>query len=116
LQAPKGRFVDVGVFDSRLDGANFSSSDWEQAELCNSDLAESDFSLARLPKSRILGCDLSRADLYQAQLAGSRLTGSNLQGVRAAETLRAVTISTDQIVPVAMSLFKSLQITVTDDP
>jgi uncharacterized protein YjbI with pentapeptide repeats len=105
----------VGIFDSRLDGANLRMSQWERTELCNSDLSDIDFSQARLPHSRIISCDLSQADLSQAHLAGSHLTGSNVRDIRAAEALHGVTISTDQIVPAAMSLFKALRITVSDE-
>jgi uncharacterized protein YjbI with pentapeptide repeats len=115
LQAPRGRFVDVGIFDSRLDGAYFVTSQWERAELQHSDLSESDLSHARLPLSRILACDLSRADLSKTHLTGAHLTGSNLQDIRGADALRGVTISTDQIVPAAMSLFQALRISVRDE-
>lgn len=43
LQAPLSRLDDVGLFSSKLDGANFRMSTWERAEMTESDLADSDF-------------------------------------------------------------------------
>jgi uncharacterized protein YjbI with pentapeptide repeats len=115
LQAPLNRFHDVGILETKIDGANFRMSSWERAEITDSDLAESDFYGARLPISRILRCDLSRADFAKADLAGSRLSGSHLDSVRGATSLRKITISTEQIIPLALALFASQRIDISDD-
>jgi uncharacterized protein YjbI with pentapeptide repeats len=115
LQAPLGRFKDVGVLASKVDGANFRMSSWERAEMSGSDLTDGDFYGAKMPGSRILRCDLRRAELSRADLAGSRLSGSNLDGVRGATGLRRIEISSDQIIPLALALFSGQRIEVRDD-
>jgi uncharacterized protein YjbI with pentapeptide repeats len=115
LQAPQGRFQNVGVLACKLDGANFRMSSWEQAEMTESELVDCDFYGAKMPGSRILRCDLSRAELSRADLAGSRLSGSNLDGVRGASGLRRIEISSDQIIPLALALFSAQRIDVSDD-
>lgn len=115
LQAPLGRFNDVGIISCKLDGANFRLSSWERAEMAEADLADSDFYGAKMPATRILHCDLSRAELSKADLAGSRLSGSNLDKVRGASTLRRITISVDQITPLAFALFASQRIDVSEE-
>jgi len=114
LQAPLGRFSDVGVFSSKFDGTNFRMSSWERAEWAEADLADSDFSGSKMPAGRMLHCDLRRAEFSKADLAGSRLSGSNLEGVRGASTFRRITISSDQIVPLALALFASQRIEVSE--
>jgi uncharacterized protein YjbI with pentapeptide repeats len=116
LQAPRDRFVDVGFFGSRMDGANFRMSIWERAELYDCDLADTDFYESTMPASRILGCDLSRVEFSKGNLAESSLQGSTLDGLRGVASLRKVTIGSDQIIPAAMALFKTLGIIVNDDP
>jgi uncharacterized protein YjbI with pentapeptide repeats len=115
LQAVRGRFVDVGLFASKLDGANFRMSEWARAEIADCDLVDSDFYEAKLPNSRIIGCDLTGADLSRSLLAGTHLSGSNLDDVRGGESLRKVKIGSDQIIPVAMAIFRALHVTVDDD-
>lgn len=115
LQAPLSRLNDVGIFSSKLDGANFRMSSWERAEMSEADLADSDFCGAKMPASRILNCDLSRAELSKADLAGSRLSGSKLDDIRGAASFRRVTIGTDQIMPLALALFAAQRIEVSDE-
>ena len=43
LEAPQGRFQNVGVLACKLDGANFRMSSWEQAEMTESELVDCDF-------------------------------------------------------------------------
>jgi uncharacterized protein YjbI with pentapeptide repeats len=90
-------------------------SSWERAEIGESDLADCDFYGARMPASRIQRCDLSRAELSKADLAGSRLSGSNLDRLRGATRLRRIDISSDQTIPLALALFSSQRIVVSDD-
>lgn len=115
LQAPLSRLDDVGLLSSKLDGANFRMSTWERAEMTESDLADSDFYGAKLPASRILNCDLSRAELSKAELAGSRLSGSKLDSVRGGASFRRITVSADQIMPLALALFTAQRIDVSDE-
>jgi uncharacterized protein YjbI with pentapeptide repeats len=115
LQAPRARLIDVAFFDSKLEGANLRMTVWERAELSGCDLREADLYEARMPGSRILNSDLSQLDCSKADFAGSRLAGSTLDGIRGAGSLRRITITSDQVVPVAMALFGSLRITVANE-
>jgi hypothetical protein len=50
-----------------------------------------------------------------ADLEGAFLHGSVLEGVRGGGILRRVVIGTDQVVPLALSVFAALGIRVDDD-
>jgi uncharacterized protein YjbI with pentapeptide repeats len=115
LQAPRARLIDVAFFDCKLEGANFRMTRWERAELSDCDLREADLYDARMPGSCILNSDLAQLELSKADLAGSRLAGSKLDGIRGAGSLRKITITSDQVIPVALALFGSLRITVADE-
>jgi uncharacterized protein YjbI with pentapeptide repeats len=116
LQAPHARLIDVGFSHCKLQGANFRRTVWERAELSACDLREADLYEAQMPGSRILNSDLSQLELTKADLTGSRLAGSNLDGLRGAGSLRKITITSDEMIPMALAIFKSLRITVTDEP
>jgi uncharacterized protein YjbI with pentapeptide repeats len=88
---------------------------WERAELRDCNLVESDFYSAKLPETRLHGCDLARADFSKAELAGSRMQRSNLADIRGGESLRGVTISSDQLIPAALAVFTSMKIRIDDD-
>jgi uncharacterized protein YjbI with pentapeptide repeats len=115
MQAASGRFVDVGIIGSKMDGASFRMSKWERGEIIDSDLTEGDFYAAKMPNSRITGCDLARAELSRTHLAGTRLRTSNLDGVRVGDSFREITIGTDDLIPVALALFKVLRISISDE-
>jgi uncharacterized protein YjbI with pentapeptide repeats len=115
MQAHGSRFVDVALLDCKADGANFRMTGWERAELRDTCLAESDFYGAKLRASRIHGCDLTQVELSKCDLTGSQLQRSQLDGIRGADSLRGVTIGTDQVVPAALALFTAFGITVDDD-
>jgi uncharacterized protein YjbI with pentapeptide repeats len=114
LQVFRGRLADVGFSGCKLDGANFRMTTWEKAEFSECDLSEADFYASKLPNSRILNCDLSRVEFSKADLGGSRLAGSHLDGLRGAASLGRVAITSDQVIALAMALFASHRITVTD--
>jgi uncharacterized protein YjbI with pentapeptide repeats len=115
LQGAANRYVDVGFIGCRIDGANFRMSKWERAELDRCYPSESDFASAQLKGARLTGCDLSGVELSKCDLSGASLQGSTLDGLRGAEALRGVTLSSDQIVPAGLALFGALGIRVSDD-
>ena len=114
LQAPTGTFSDVGFVDSKLDGGNCRMTTWTRAELIDSDLSDSDFSSAALPGSHVLRCNLTAAQFSKSDLTGSRIVGSKVDGLRGAESLRGVTIGSDEVIPVALAIFGALGIAVDD--
>jgi uncharacterized protein YjbI with pentapeptide repeats len=115
VQAPKSQFTDVALIDCKADAASFRMTVWERAEFRDSNLVESDFYSAKLSGSQVFGCDLGKADLSKSDLTGTRMQRSNLNDVRGGESLRGVTISSDQIIPAALAVFKSMKIRIDDD-
>ena len=105
---------DVLLEDCTASGAAFRMSTWERCELRDVDLREADFYAARLPGARFLRCDLRSADFSKAELAGAALHHSALEGIKGADSLRGVSIGTDQILPLALPLFAALGINVDD--
>jgi hypothetical protein len=61
-------------------------------------------------------CDLTGVEFSNAQVTGAFLHGSLLEGIRGAAGLRGIVIGTDQILPLALSMFAGLGIRVDDDP
>ena len=88
---------------------------WDRAEFRDCNLVEADFTGAKLRGSRLEGCDLAQADLSKSDLDGTRLHRSNLQDVRGGESLRGVTIGSDQLIPAALAVFRSMKIRIDDD-
>ena len=115
IQAPRTRFTDVAFIDCKADAASFRMTTWERAEFRDCNLADADFYGAKLPGSRFEGCDLVKTDLSKADLAGSRFQRSNLTDVRGGESLRGVSISSDQMLPAALAVFASMKIRIEDD-
>jgi uncharacterized protein YjbI with pentapeptide repeats len=116
LQAIGSRFSDVGFVDCRLNDANFRGTTWERAEFEGCDLVGADFYSAVLPGSRFLSCDLTAAQLSKTTLTGSRLQRSVIDGLKGADALRGVTISSDEIIPAALALFGAFEMTIDDEP
>jgi len=114
VQAQHSSFEDVAFFDCKMDGANFKMTEWEVAELQNCDLVDADFYGASLPGCRLEGCDLSGVQLAKADLTGVSLRGSVLERIEGAESLRGVTIGSDQVIPTALVVFGALNIVVDD--
>ena len=115
IQAQGSRFADVAMTDCRIDGGNFRMTVWERCELHDSNLVDSDFYGARLPASRIHGCDLSDVEFSKSDLAGSQLQRSRLDGIRGGDSLRSVTIGSDQIIPAALAIFAAIGVQVDDE-
>jgi uncharacterized protein YjbI with pentapeptide repeats len=115
IQAPWSRFTDVAFVDCKADAASFRMTTWDRAEFRDCNLADSDFYGAKLPGSRFERCDLVKADLSNADLTGSRFQRSNLTDVRGGESLRGVTMSSDQMLPAALAVFASMKIRIEDD-
>ena len=95
-----------------MNDANFRMSSWERTEFESCDLGGVDFYSASLPASRFDGCTLTGARLSKSTLTGSRFERSSLEGLQGAGSLRGVTISSDQVLPVALALFAELAIVV----
>ena len=116
LQAQHSFFEDVAFFDCKIDGANFRMTEWKSAEFHDCELVDADFYGSSLPGSRFQSCDLSGAQLSKVDLNRSQLNGSRLERIQGAESLRGVIIGSDQVIPVALAVFGTLNISVDDEP
>jgi uncharacterized protein YjbI with pentapeptide repeats len=116
LIASGGHFRDVRFIQCRLDEANFRMTVWKRAAFWDCVLRGADFSSAELVAAQLEDCDLTEVEFSNAQLAGARLHGSVLDGLRGAAGLRGIVIGTDQVLPLALSVFAGLRIRVDDDP
>jgi hypothetical protein len=115
LQAAGAKFQDVAFVDCRLDGANFRMSRWERSEFDGCDLTEVDLYGAHLPACRFVRCDLSGA---QSRRPTCRRVGSISRSWNesvGADALGGITISSDQVLPVALALFAARAIVIDDD-
>jgi uncharacterized protein YjbI with pentapeptide repeats len=115
LVAAGGTFRDVRFTDCKLDGVNFRMSSWERCGFEDCLLADADFRSTTLGGARLRRCDLSRADFSAADMTGVTLHGSTLDGVRGGSSFRGVVIGSDQVIPMALSVFAALSIGVDDD-
>lgn len=112
MQAGGNQFRDVAFVDCTLDNSNFRMTQWERAEFEGNRMVGADFYAAVLPGSRFSRCDLTGVELSKCTLAGSRIEHSELEGLRGAEALAGVTITSDEILPAALALFAAMTIVV----
>jgi uncharacterized protein YjbI with pentapeptide repeats len=116
LVAAGAHFTDVRFIDCKLDGANLRMTTWQRCGLDACLLADGDFGSAKMSHISLRNCDLKRADFSKADLAGASLHGSTLDGVRGGESFRGVIIGSDQLIPLAQSVFSAMGIRLDDDP
>jgi len=109
------RLVDVGFRECRLADASLRMTSGTRVRFDNCDLSRLDLYAAQLPGACFFDSDLTAAELSQATLTGARLHGSSFDKVRGAEALRGTTISSAQILPVALQVLAVLEITVNDE-
>jgi uncharacterized protein YjbI with pentapeptide repeats len=109
------RLVDVGFRESRLADASLRMTSGSRVRFENCDLNRLDLYAAQLPGACFFDSDLTGAELSQATLTGARLHGSTFDTLRGAEALRGTTISSAQILPVALQVLAVLEITVDDE-
>lgn len=125
----------VALRDCRLNGAVLTGSTWRHAafdgcqgsaaafrfatadhlRLNDSRLDGSDWTGTRLTDAELTSCDLSTAELSQAKLECVTFRSCQLDDLRGALALRGATIDIGSIVPVALSLFAAVDITIADD-
>jgi uncharacterized protein YjbI with pentapeptide repeats len=109
------RLVDVGFRECRLTDASLRMASGSRVRFENCDLGRLDLYAAELPGSYFFDSDLAGAELSQATLTGARLHGSSFDGLRGSGALRGTTISSAQILPVALQVLALLEITVDDE-
>jgi hypothetical protein len=78
-------------------------------------LQGADFYAVHLTSARFFDCDMSGAEVSQAILPRARLHGSSLSDIKGGEYLRDVVIDTSQVLPLAVQVFRALEIRVEDE-
>jgi uncharacterized protein YjbI with pentapeptide repeats len=109
------RLRDVGFVGCKLDDANLRMLDAERVVFDDCVLVGADLHASNLVATRLSGCDLRGSDWTKASLRDVDLRGSRLEDIRGADSLRGVTIASDQVVPLAYSLAVALQLKIVDE-
>jgi fluoroquinolone resistance protein len=109
------RLVDVVFRECRLVDISLRMASGHRVRFDHCDLGGADLYASQLPGARFFDSNLTGAELSQAKLTEARLHGSRFDSLRGAAALRGTTISSAQIVPVALQLLAVLEITVDDE-
>ena len=112
LVASDSRLSSVQFIDCKLDDANFRFATGDQIVFDRCSLAGADFYEATLTASAFDSCDLTRAQFSKATVRGVRLAGSRLEGLRGAIAMSGVVLGSDQVLPMALSVFSDLGIVI----
>ncbi len=105
---------DVRFDECRLDGANLRALRCERAAWIDCDLHEADFYGGKLVDCAFLRANLAGAELSAATCERVAVRHSTLDGLRGALSLRGSVIGSEEIVPLALSVFAGLDIRVDD--
>ena len=111
---PDARLRHVRFIACRMDAAAFRMAVAPDVRFESCQLPGADLYAADLAGCTFVDCDLTGADLSQARLSGARLHGSDLTDVTGSGALRDVEIDASQLVPVALAIFESVGIRITD--
>lgn len=106
---------DVQFADCRLDTTVLRGTSWEHCEWVECDLRGVDLTEATLTGVRILRSNLAGADVSRLAADEVALHGSRLESLRGADSLRGVTIGSDQAVPLSLEVFAAMGIVVDDE-
>lgn len=106
---------DVSFADCRLDEGDFRMCSGQRAGFEGCSLAGADFYAARVDDAHFFNCELVGTEFSKATLEGGRLHGSKLEDLRGASYLRGVTISSAQLVPLAMQLLSAMGVSIDDE-
>lgn len=105
---------DVRLVRCKLDGANFRFVNAEHVVFDDCSIGEGDFAGGQLNSVGFDGCDLRGSDFTQASATSTSFIGSALDGIHGVATLKGITIDSMQVLPLAMSVFGELGITIDD--
>jgi uncharacterized protein YjbI with pentapeptide repeats len=117
LVVSQSRLRDVRFTEAKLDGGDFRMSHFERVVFDACAMPDADLYEAQLTAVAFDHCDLRRAHFSAVKTDGLRLHGSDLEGVRGATSLRGAVLSPEQVLPLALSVFAELGITIErEDP
>ena len=109
------RLQDVLFRECRLVDANLRMAVGARVRFEGCNLAGADLYAAQLPGACFFDSDLTGAELSQANLVGGRLHGSALGALKGAAALRGTTVSSAQVMAVALQVLGVLEITIDDE-
>ena len=109
------KLSDVWFRECRLADASFRLSTGDRVRFEGCDLRNVDLYAVQFPGVCFFDSDLTGAELSQASLNQARLHGSTLDELRGVPALRGITISSTQLVPLALQLLQVLDIKVDDE-
>jgi uncharacterized protein YjbI with pentapeptide repeats len=115
LVAAELRASDVRLQDCQADQAWLRASVLDRCELVDTDLRGADLYGARVTRSAFRRCDLTEVDVSASEFEQVSLHGSTVDRLKGAESLRGLTIGSDQLVPLALPILAASHITVDDD-
>jgi uncharacterized protein YjbI with pentapeptide repeats len=111
---PEARLRHVRFVGCRMDSVGLRMVVAPNVRFESCQLPGADLYAADLGGSAFIDCDLTGADVSQATLAGAKLHGSDLADVVGSAALRDVEIDPTQVVAVALAVFDSIGIRVTE--
>jgi uncharacterized protein YjbI with pentapeptide repeats len=113
--APSLKAVDVEFLECKLDNANLRNASFERVAFIQCLLPDADFYGGMLKGSRFERCDLSRVEFSKAKLDGVDVRTSTIDGIGGGASLKGLIAGSDQVVPLAFSLFAAMGISIDDD-
>lgn len=109
------RGTDLRFDGCKLDEAWLRSASLDRCELVDCDLSGADLYGARVTRSALRRCDLSDVEVSASEMAQVTLHGSTVDRLKGAESLRDLSIGSDQVVPMALPILGAMRIRVDDD-
>ena len=110
------RGEDVRFEECQMDQAWLRAAVLDRCELVDCDLRGADLYGARVTRSAFRRCDLTEVDVSTSDFDAVSLHGSTVDRLTGADSLRGVTIGSDQLVPLAVPILAARRILVDDDP
>jgi uncharacterized protein YjbI with pentapeptide repeats len=115
LVATDLRGIDLRFGGCKLDQAWLRGASLDRCELLDCDLSGADLYGARVTRSAFRRCDLTGLDVSASEMDRVSLHGSVVDGLKGADSLRGVSIDSDQLVPLALPILQARQIRVDDE-
>jgi len=115
LVAAELQATDVRIDTCKADQAWLRASVLDRCELVDTDLHGADLYGARISRSAFRRCDLTEVDVSASAFERVSLHGSTVDRLKGAESLRGLTIGSDQLVPLALPILAERRIMVDDD-
>jgi uncharacterized protein YjbI with pentapeptide repeats len=117
LVVSQSRLRHVRFVEGKLDGGDFRISRLERVVFDGCAMPDADLYEAQLTHVLFDHCDMRRAHFSAVKTDDLRLHASDVEGLRGATSLRRAVVSPEQVLPLALSIFAELGITIErEDP